>query len=138
MDSKSYNLITTMDKILVTNNILVYDKYKASMDITYKEGFSYLDVLSYSRDLVHQGHELLTHPLSGSIKPNETPFKTIIVSSKARKLDYNSLRIIEDSIQVAKKFLLQKSIPNWSDRVLDDFRLIDLSLIENIIDMNFK
>ena len=127
-----------MNRILVTNNILVYEKYKASMDITYKEDFSYLDVLNYTRDLIHQGHELLTHPLSGSIKPNETPFKTIIVSSKARKLDYNSLRIIEESIQVAKKFVAHKPIPNWSDKILNDFRVIDLSLIGNTIDMKFK
>ena len=66
-----------MNILLITNNILVYKKYREIMDIIFKEDSSYLDILYYTRDLIHKGHELLTHPLSGSIKPNETPFKTI-------------------------------------------------------------
>lgn len=123
-----------MKVILITNNIQVYNKYKNNMDVTYMEDFSYLDILQYVRDKVHQGHELLTHPLSGSIKPNETPFKSIIISKKRNKLDQNSLNIIELSIQTAQGFLKTKATPNWVERVLEDFRVIDLSLIENVLD----
>ncbi len=59
--------------------------------------------MSYVRDKVHEGHELATHPLSGSVKPNETPYKTIMISEKKGVLDFNSLKIIEDSIATAKK-----------------------------------
>lgn len=124
-----------MNIIFITNNILVYERYKDKMNVTYKGDFSYLDILYYTRDLIHQGHRLLTHPLSGSIKPNETPFKTIIISINRSDLDYDSLKIIEDSIQTAQKFLNIKATSNWSEKVLDDFRVIDLSLIENIIDI---
>lgn len=124
-----------MNILLITNNILVYKKYRGIMDIIYKEDSSYLDILYYTRDLIHKGHELLTHPLSGSIKPNETPFKTIILSKEKGNLDFQYLEIIEKSIQSTEKFISNKATPNWSERVLEDFRVIDLSLIENIIDL---
>lgn len=123
-----------MSIILITNNYNVYKKYKDNLDITYDENFSYLDILEYTRDKVHQGHELLTHPLSGSIKPNETPYKSILISKRKDKLDFNSLSIIEESIKTSEKFFNNKITPNWTKKVLEDFRVIDLSLIENVID----
>lgn len=123
-----------MDMILITNNYNVYERYRDSMDITYDENFSYLEILEYTRDKVHQGHELLTHPLSGSIKPNETPYKSILISKRIDKLDFSSLNIIEESIKTTEKFLNNKITPDWTEKVLEDFRVIDLSLIENVID----
>jgi hypothetical protein len=72
--------------------------------------------------------------LSGSIKPNETPYKSIIISKNKQNLDEKGLIIIEESILTARKFLENKATPNWTDRVLNDFMIIDLSLIENVID----
>lgn len=123
-----------MDNIIITNNKLVFEKYKNTYQVVYDENFSYLDVLEYVRNKIHEGHVLITHPLSGSIKPNETPYKTIMISKKKESsVDFNSLVIIEDSIATAKKFLKDKPTPNWAERVLEDFKIIDLSLIENAI-----
>jgi len=58
--------------MIITNNEWVHNKYRQLYDIIYIEG-SYRDVLVKTRDKLHEGHELLTHPLSSSIKPNETP-----------------------------------------------------------------
>ncbi|NLY44951.1 MAG: GrdX protein [Tissierella sp.] len=123
-----------MEIILITNNYKVYKKYRDHIDITYDQNFTYLEILEYTRDKIHQGHELLTHPLSGSIKPNETPYKSILISKKRNGLDFNSLSIIEESIKTTEKFLNDKITPNWTDKVLEDFKVIDLSLIENVID----
>ena len=123
-----------MSSIIVTNNPYVYDKYKNNKEMIYKEDFSYLEILEFIRDKIHSGHELITHPLSGSIKPNETPYKTIMISNKTGELDADGLRIIEESILTVKKFISDKPTPDWVERVLDDFRVIDLSLIENVID----
>lgn len=122
-----------MNIILVTNNCKVYEKFKGNFDITYGEELSYLEILEYTRDKVHQGHKLLTHPLSGSIKPNETPYKSLLISKEKDILDLDSLRIIEEAIETTKKFLSIKTTPSWVEKVLDDFRVIDLSLIENVI-----
>lgn len=122
-----------MKDIIITNNAYVYKKYKDSFKIVYDESRTYLDVLEYVRDQVHNGHKLTTHPLSGSVKPNETPYKTIMISKDKNSLDHNSLMIIEDSIATTKKLINNKPTPNWPEKVLDDFRVIDLSLIENVI-----
>ncbi|WP_035142649.1 GrdX family protein [Schnuerera ultunensis] len=123
-----------MKNIIVTNNKYVCEKYKDNVEIKYDEKFTYLDVLEYVRDQIHKGHKLMTHPLSGSVKPNETPYKTIIISKDKSSMDYDSLMIIEDSIATAKKFIKNKPTPNWTEKVLADFRIIDLSLIENVMD----
>ncbi|HSH35796.1 GrdX family protein [Schnuerera sp.] len=120
--------------IIVTNNKYVYEKYKDDFEIFFDENFSYLDVLEYVRNRVHEGHKLMTHPLSGSVKPNETIYKTIIISHKKEVLDFDSLKLIEESITTAKKFIANKPTPNWPESILDDFRVIDLSLIDNAID----
>lgn len=123
-----------MSSIIITNNKYVYEKYKDTMEVDYKENFTYQQILEYVRDKIHQGHELLTHPLSGSVKPNETPYKTVMISKNKGNLDTRGLLIIEDAIVTVKKFLSNRPTPNWPERILDDFRVIDLSLIENVID----
>lgn len=123
-----------MSSIIVTNNPYVYEKYKEQREMIYEEDFTYLQILELIRDKIHSGHELVTHPLSGSIKPNETPYKTIMISKKTGELDEDGLRILEESILTVKKFMSDKPTPDWVERVLDDFRVIDLSLIENVID----
>ena len=123
-----------MENIIITNNKLVYEKYKDSYEIVYNEEYTYLDVLEYVRNKIHEGHILATHPLSGSIKPNETPYKTVMISkNKKGTVDFDSLSIIESSIATAKKFMENKPTPKWTESILDDFRVIDLSLIENVI-----
>lgn len=118
-----------MKNILITNNNMVNEKYSDEMTLIYLDDLDLLKVLEVVRDKIHLGHELLTHPLSGSIKPNETPFKSVIISDEIGTVNFESLRIIEESIATARKFLDQKKIRNWPDRILDDFRVIDFSLI---------
>ena len=122
------------ESLLITNNIRVYDKFNKTVEVVYLEDYKYLDILYYVRDKIHEGHELLTHPLSGSIKPNETPYKSIIISKNKGQLDSQGLIIVENSILTAKEFMNNKSTPNWTESVLDDFRVIDLSLMENVIE----
>ena len=123
-----------MSNILITNNSYVYDKYKNTMELIFKEDFNYMEILEFVRDKVHEGYELLTHPLSGSVKPNETPYKTIMVSKEKGELDENGLSMVEESILTSRKFMTNKVTPEWTESVLDDFKVIDLSLIENVID----
>ena len=92
----------------------------------------YIGVLQHVRDLIHGGYELLTHPLYGSVKPNETIYRTIILK-EGSKLDFNSLGLIEDAIQTAEKFKKNKLTPNQTERVKDDFRVIDYDLMSKTV-----
>lgn len=126
--------MNNMKSIIITNNQLVNEKFGGRTEVIYAADKDYLQLLEYVRDKIHEGHKLLTHPLSGSIKPNETPYKSIIISKEVGSLDMDGLVILEESMLTAKKFQNNKATPNWTERVLDDFRVIDLSLMENVID----
>jgi len=120
--------------IIITNNESVYTTYKDVIKIEYLEDAKFLDVLKHSRDRVHKGGKLLTHPLTGSIKPNETPFKSIMMTEDTGSLDVESLNMIESAIEVTIKFLNNSEIKEWPERILDDFRLIDFRLIQSAIE----
>ena len=110
---------------MVTNNILAKNRLAHAFDVEYHD-VSYINILHIVRDYVHKGHALLTHPLSGSVKPGETPYKSIVISKDAGSLDLKSLSIIEESIACCRKFD-SKTIP---ESALRDFMEIDLSLIQ--------
>jgi len=123
-------MVVKSDFIVVTNNPKVHDLFKEEHEVDYQEK-SDVEVLCFARDLIHAGHTLLTHPMAGSIKPNETPYKSIMLSKDKRSLDLQSVKIIEESIQVCKKFVLTRR--RYEKEILIDFQYVDCSLIENAI-----
>ncbi len=122
-----------MYKIMITNNYKVFQKYKDMYEVLFLEEGSYVDVLNKTRDRVHSGYRILTHPMAGSLKPNQTPYKSIIIGEGSGVIDYESITLIENSIEAANKFLKYKSTPKWSERILRDFETVDLSFIENVV-----
>ncbi len=115
---------------IITNNPLVLEKYGDQFPVSY-EDLTYVETLKRVRDKVYLGHRLLTHPLSGSVKPNETPYKSVMVSIDKGPLDMESMEIIETSIHAVAKF--QDRTKTYRPSVYEDFRLIDCSLIESAI-----
>ena len=115
--------------ILVTNNPLAEAQYRDRFRIEYIET-SLIDVLIRVRNHAHVGHRLLTHPLTGGLKPNDTPYKSILVSGTRGEIDEQSIRIIEDAVLIAKGFPLRQ-IP---ERYLQDLQTVDLSLIRSALD----
>jgi len=110
--------------ILVTNNPLVKAKYQGEARVDFVDT-DLLGVLVYVRNLIHKGHRLLTHPLSGSVKPNETFYKTVLITDISSKLDLQSVTIIEECVLTAQKFP-PKDI---SEKHLHDMQIVDFSLI---------
>ena len=92
--------------MIITNNPLIREKLGESHTIIYKD-ISYEDVLKEVRDRIHEGHRLLSHPLSGSVKPNETPYKSVMISKGKGEIDEGSLAIIENAIQACRKFVFK-------------------------------
>jgi hypothetical protein len=88
-------------------------------------------VLTSTRDYIHAGHTLLTHPLTGSVKPNETPYKSVMITTDKKQLNFESVKVIEESIYTYEKFVT--NMRNDYQEVLIDFQYIDWSLIENAI-----
>ena len=86
------------------------------------------------RDRIHAGHLLLSHPLSGSVKPNETPYKSVMISRKAGKLDERSLSIIEGAIRSCAKFEFKsEKYREFMPETFKDFQLIYWTLLQSAI-----
>lgn len=122
---------------VITNNSYVYEKFKDDLNVVYLDDGSYMEVLYKVRDKVHEGFKLLTHPLAGSIKPNQTPYRSVVLQEQKQGLDFYSLQLVENSISSAEKFLKMKALPKWNDKTLGDFKTIDLSLVSGAVANKF-
>lgn len=92
-----------------------------------------MEILYKARDTIHVGYKLLTHPIVSSIKPYETPYKTIVLSNNKGKLDLESIELIENSIELSKNFL-DKPRRKLTKIIDEDFKLIDYELINASIE----
>lgn len=113
---------------VLTNNPLVRDRLKDKKEVVYRE-VSYEDILREARDRVYRGYRLLSHPLSGSVKPNETPYKSIMIGRRKEEIDAQSVRIIESAIESCRKFVFKSD--KYKPEVYKDFQLIDWTLLES-------
>lgn len=117
---------------IFTNNKLVVEKLSKQFDIVYVDGN--LEKLFFKiRDEVHQGYELLSHPLSGSIKPNENPFKSVVLSKRSGELKFSSLELIENSINTLNKFMDIGLKTMETKQAYEDYALLDFELISKNI-----
>ena len=117
------------DFFIITNNEMVRDKYASQVTVEFHP-VKYTEIMRMARDYIHAVHIVLTHPLAGSIKPNETPYKTIFLTKSKKTMDSESLRIIEECIIACKKFGKER-FPNMPENMRQDFRTIDCSLCDN-------
>ncbi|MHC6180432.1 GrdX family protein [Clostridium sp. JNZ X4-2] len=116
--------------IVITNNPMCKKQLTNKYKIDFIEG-TVMQVLKRARNYIHGNHKLLTHPLMGSIKPNETPYRTIIITEKTEDtVDISSLNYIERGIHTTEKFFRDYGIPQWNQKILDDFSLIDYELVK--------
>lgn len=116
-----------MKYIIITNNPLVKEKY-VDKEVEFSD-VSYQEILQIVKNKIALGHKILTHPLSGSVKPKETPYKSIMISKERTSVDLESIDIIENAIITASKFVERRD--KWTPRVLEDFKLVDFTLIDS-------
>ena len=117
------------DFFIITNNELVRDTYAETAQVEF-HAVHYTEIMRMARDYIHAGHRLLTHPLAGSIKPNETPYKTIFLTKSKKGMDAESLRIREECVVACRKFGKDR-FPDMPEQMRQDFRTIDCSLCDN-------
>lgn len=121
---------TIVDYIIVTNNPQVVESYQKDKEILFKE-VDFKEILTVVRDLVYQGKELLTHPLSGSVKPLETHYKSVLVSKTDKgPADFRSVQLIENALSACSKFAYKN---DDDEQTLEDMQAVDLALISGAI-----
>jgi len=121
--------------LILTNNFLVKEKLEnENLRSNSKIKLMFLndlnEVMTKTRDLIHKGYELISHPLAGSVKPAQNPYRSILVK-KGEALNYDSLKTIESAIQKLKQFQKNKEKRNYPSDILEDYQVIDYSLISS-------
>lgn len=122
--------------MIITNNPSVREHYMTRQTVVFVDG-GYREVLVQTRDRVHLGHPLLTHPLMGSLKPNETPYRSVLLGDeRMERSDADSVLIIEEAILVFDRFAARPRPDRGegsTDKMKEDFRKIDLSLLKSAL-----
>ena len=111
---------------IITNNPAVLDAYG---EVVRCISGGVEEVFAAVRDAVHLGAVLISHPLAGSIKPNESPYKSVVLSTRRGVLDMPSLLTIEDASATLRKLPVKNRA--YSQRILEDYSVIDLDLMQS-------
>ncbi len=111
---------------IMSNNPLAKEKYA---ELVLEKQLDVEGIFKAARDEIHLGSVLINHPLSGSVKPNESPFKSLVLSTRRGDVDMKSLQLIEGALEVLKK--LGKKVRKYPNQALEDFKVIDLDLLDS-------
>ena len=130
-------MLTNLEKkknIIITNNPKILEEISdKNIEISYFEQADFMEISYKARDVIHLGYKLLTHPIVSSIKPYETPYKTIVLAYNNGEIDLESIELIENSIELLKNFL-DKPRRKLTKNIDEDFKLIDYKLINGAIE----
>lgn len=108
--------------MVVTNNKKVLETYPNQ--VQFIEG-SILDVFLRCEQLLKEGYDLVTHPLSGNLQVSKTPFKSVVLEETNENVQPKSLELIRLCIEKVK----EGQPISYPDAVLEDFAFMDLELI---------
>ena len=123
------------DVVLITNNPC-FQKSVDSSRLKFFRGTS-LDVLIAVRDAVHLGSELLTHPLYGNLRPNQQPFRSVLLQNSSQKERNLALAAYLESISTIEEAVLMyrsygsrlKAPENLPDAAREDYAFVDSELM---------
>lgn len=127
-----------MEYIIITNNSKVYNIYKETNEVLFYQKKDLIDLLEIIREKVYEGHVLLSDPILSNIDNFENPYKSVAIS-KANFLgelfiqDDSQRKMIDSSIRIAKKLPFRKKILDISNEKLEEYRFIDLTLLNEFI-----
>lgn len=100
------------------------------------------DILSLFRLIsseVATGSRLLSHPLTGSIRPDITPYKTVLISCEKGEPDCTSVLLMEKAIRYTEDLYKLREVPlyeRWGDAAKADFQMIDYSIIKQALEVS--
>lgn len=115
-----------MKNVIITNNPIVAEKH----DHVLFFDESVEEILIKVRDLVHDGYELISHPLPASLRMMFSPFRSVILGRKSEKVDFFCAEVIEDSIIKYKNHMDFRKIDTVNG---DDYKTIDQQLLQSAL-----
>lgn len=80
------------------------------------------------RDYIHRNWKLQNHAMYGNIQLHKQPYRSMVLT-KGTELDTCSLQLWEQAMERVKR----TNPPNYSEKVLEDFQALDLSLFRSAL-----
>ena len=114
--------------LIISNNPWVRAMFSA---VSQCDCADYQQVLHQARNRIHAGALLLTHPLAGSVKPGESPYRSVAVDDREGALDMRSLEVIEGAIDRFNTLMASARQRLYDEQTLQDFQLIDYQLLKS-------
>lgn len=121
-----------LDPLLIISNNPLVDTIN-NISIKKVEG-SPIQVLSAVMNQLVEGYHLLSHPLAGSLKPNQNPYRSVLLAKKTGAVDLPSLTILHLAMMKNEEMLNESWAYDLSNRYADDYQLVDYTLIKNAVD----
>lgn len=98
---------------------------------------SALSVLIMGRDLIHKGWKLAANPFYGNLKPNQQPYRTLVLTSDGEseivKVDEYSLSLIESAIAVYSECKVIRKPGDMEKEIEMDYKYVDFMLMEETL-----
>lgn len=97
-----------------------------------------ISVLTIARDMVHQGWKLVASPLYGNFKPNQQPYRTIVLSRENKGIrdtvDGYSLQLIEAAMKIYVECEIKRMPGDMPDQIDRDYKYVDFALMEDTLE----
>lgn len=119
----------------ITNNPMVMEQGFSNMEFFETDVLGLLKIVLRE---VSRGYGLLSHPLTGSIRPDITPYKTVLLCKNAAPVDQESMWLARRAVCYAEDLYKLRDEPiyrKWGRKALEDFQCIDLSIIERALEV---
>lgn len=96
---------------------------------------SALSVIKKARDYVHVGWRIAANPLYGNFKPNQQPYRTILLYRQDGDgtADIESLTLIENALRVFEDAQIVRVPGEYPAATEKDFRYLDFVLMEETL-----
>lgn len=86
---------------------------------------------------LERGYHLESHPLTGSIRPDITPYKSILLSGAPGAPDREGWAVLRQAIRYTQQLFRMSERPpsaGWDAATREDFQYVDCSLIETALE----
>lgn len=119
--------------VCITNN----DKVAECVDeARFVEGNA-ISVLIMARDMVHQGWKLVASPLYGNFKPNQQPYRTIVLSREKNDIrdtvDVYSLQLMETAMKIYGECEIKRMPGDMPGQIDRDYKYVDFALMKETL-----
>ncbi len=118
--------------VLVTNNPRYKDR--SDLPVDYRDGAAGVEVVTIGRDMIHQGWELQNHPLYGNFRPNQQPYRTLLLKKdESAAFDEYGLHLIEEAMAVYTSCTRPLTPALTPERMRRDCSEIDFELMKETL-----